>query len=684
MQETSPIGVAAAADFERAPALLHQFRLARPSKTLCVAAALFATILCHPTLASAQAEAEEDDDEAVDTIVVQATRSGRQVQDEPIRVEVVPGEEITEKAMMTPGSVAMLVNETGGVRLQVTSPALGAARISIQGMSGRYTQLLADGLPLYGGQSSSFGLLQIPPTDLSQVEVIKGAASALYGPSALGGVINLVSRRPGLAAEAQMLANLTSRDGQDLTAYVAGPVTEAWGASIIGGFHRQSRQDLDGDGWADMPGYERWTLRPRLFWEGSGGANAFVTAGAMQEDRGGGTSPGRTAPDGRPFVQAQNTRRLDAGLVAEAPLTASVVAHFRASAMRQEDERRLGAVLQNDRQTTLFAEVSGGGRRGATSWLAGAAIQRDAFRSREFSGFDYTYTAPALFAQVEQEVTDDLTLAASARWDFHSEFGSRASPRVSLLYRPGPWKVRASLGGGFYAPTPFVEEIEDVGLARLNPLGKLKPETAQTASVDVGYAKGPFETYLTLFGSNIRNAVRLDVADATVGAERVRLINLSGPTRARGAELMFRYRWGEIMLNGSYVYVDATEPGESAERRTVPLRPRHTGGLDFMWERRGKSRLGAEAYYTGRQALEDNPYRMRSRPYLEVGFMGELIFGRVSLFVNLENVLDVRQTKYDPMLLQRRSAAGSWTVDAWGPSEGLLANAGVRLSLGGS
>jgi outer membrane receptor for ferrienterochelin and colicins len=82
---------------------------------------------------------------------------------------------------MRPGSIAMLMNETGGVRVQVTSPALGAANIRIQGMSGRYTQLLADGLPLYGGQTSSLGLLQIPPTDLGQVEVIKGAASALYG-----------------------------------------------------------------------------------------------------------------------------------------------------------------------------------------------------------------------------------------------------------------------------------------------------------------------------------------------------------------------------------------------------------------------------------------------------------------------------------------------------------------------
>src|SRR3546814_14883301 len=85
--------------------------------------------------------------------------------DEPIRVEVLDREEIEEKLMMTPGNIAMMVSETPGVRTQITSPSLGAASIRMQGLKGRYTQLLADGLQLYGGQAPAIGLLQIPPTD---------------------------------------------------------------------------------------------------------------------------------------------------------------------------------------------------------------------------------------------------------------------------------------------------------------------------------------------------------------------------------------------------------------------------------------------------------------------------------------------------------------------------------------
>src|SRR4029450_13194439 len=129
-------------------------------------------------------------------VVVNASRSPTRIQDQPLRVEVIDREEIEEKALMTPGSVAMLIGETTGLRVQLTAPALGAANVRIQGLRGRYSQVLADGLPLYGGQGDSFSLLQVPPLDLGQVEIIKGAASALYGASALGGVVNLVSRRP--------------------------------------------------------------------------------------------------------------------------------------------------------------------------------------------------------------------------------------------------------------------------------------------------------------------------------------------------------------------------------------------------------------------------------------------------------------------------------------------------------
>ena len=234
----------------------------------------------------------------LEEIFVVSTRSRRRVQDEPVRIEVLNEEEIAEKLIMRPGNISMILAETGGVRVQVTSPGLGSANVRVQGMRGRYTQLLADGLPLYGGQSSSLGLLQIPPSDLGQVEVIKGAASALYGGQALGGVVNLISRRPGETREGELILNATSRDGQDVSAYAAAPLSSDWSGSVLATYNHQAIQDLDDDGWIDMAGYTRWSARPRLFWNGDDGATLFLTAGGMTERRRGG--PRVRTPRGQP------------------------------------------------------------------------------------------------------------------------------------------------------------------------------------------------------------------------------------------------------------------------------------------------------------------------------------------------------------------------------------------------
>ncbi|MEZ5552330.1 MAG: TonB-dependent receptor [Pseudomonadales bacterium] len=634
-----------------------------------------------PSKASDQKHRDAHDDHAeeIEEIIVQATRSRRRVQDEPIRVEVLSQEEIEEKLLMRPGNISMMLNETGGLRVQVTSAALGSANVRVQGMRGRYTQLLADGLPLYGGQAASLGLLQVPPSDLGQVEVIKGSASALYGGQALGGVINLVSKRPGPEAGGEFIGNATTRDAQDYSAYFASPFGRGWSGSVLTGYNRQSVQDLDDDDWIDMPGYDRYSIRPRLFFDGSDGSRIYLTAGAMSEDRRGGTVSGGLAPDGAPFAQNQETHRYDGGLVLERPVSNWGYAQLRASGMRQSHNHRFGQLLEEDEHETMLIEASLAGETLTTSWVGGLAYQSDDYDAETFPVFDYSYESPALFAQLDRDLGSAVSVAASARWDDHSEYGGRFSPRLSLLYRPGPWTIRTSWGRGFYAPTPFVEETEAAGLSRLEPLSGLHAEKAETLSIDFGYAAGALETGVTLFASDIDDAVRLEA----VSADQVRLVNQNGVTRTRGVEALLRWRHAPYVVTASYLYLDASEPaGDTPGRRTVPLTPRHSAGVVAMWEQHDRGRIGLELYYTGTQPLEDNPYRSEGKPYLHIGLLGEIVLGRYGLFLNLENLLNNRQSRSEPLVRPVRAPDGRWTVDAWEPLEGFIANAGVRIRLG--
>jgi iron complex outermembrane receptor protein/outer membrane receptor for ferrienterochelin and colicins len=622
-----------------------------------------------------------DHDAEIDTIVVQGTRSGRLVQDVPMQVEIINGEEVVEKALMRPGNISMLVNEIGGIRVQTTSPALGAANVRIQGLFGRYTQLMADGLPLYGGQSSSLGLLQIAPTDLSQVEVIKGSATALYGPAALGGVINLVSRRPGEEAENELLFNATSQNGQDLTAYLSRPLSDQLGVSLTAGAHRQSTQDFDGDGWIDMPGYERITARPRLNWRGTNGAELYTTVGYMTESRTGGTLDGRTVPDGNPFPQRQETKRIDGGLVADVPLTANLDGQVRASGMVQNHDHLFGDTIEEDRHQSYLLEASVSGTLERTNWVGGLVWQSEIFTSHTLPAFDYTYTVPGAFMQVDHDLSETVSFSVSGRLDDHSEYGTSFSPRVSMLYRPGNWTFRGSVANGFFAPIPFVEEIEAAGISRLEPLDGLEKETARTASLDIGYKTGPIEANATLFASDVKNITRLEAFSSGegTGLDRVRLINTDGTTRLRGTELLLRYIWGDFKVTGSYVFVDSSEPANDGMRQQVPLTPKHTAAMVAMWERHGEFRLGLELYYSGKQQVENNPFRTISDDYLDIGLLGEITLGKVSLFVNAENLLNVRQTRVEPLILPQRRASGQWTADIWSRNDGFIINGGMRI-----
>jgi outer membrane receptor for ferrienterochelin and colicin len=627
-----------------------------------------------------------DDDHGVERILVQSTRLGRSVNDEPIRVEVVNTEELVEKAIMRPGNISMLVAETGGVRVQTTSPALGSANIRLQGLYGRYTQLLNDGLALYGGQASSIGLLQIPPTDLSRVEIIKGSASSLYGGSAMGGVINLISRRPTDQAEGEILFNATSQDGQDITTYLATPFSDTVGGSITAGVHHQAVQDLDNDGWIDMAGYERYTARPRLFWEGDSGANIYATVGFMTEKRNGGTLLGQTTPDGNPFPQTQDSERFDGGLIANVPLTDTLSWAVRASAMVQNHDKRFGSVLDDDQHESYLVETTISGYTQRAQWVAGVAMQSERFQSQDFSEFNYTYDVPGIFAQADYEFSEEVSTSLSARMDDHSEFGTQFSPRISILYRPSDLTVRASYGRGYFAPTPFVEEIEAAGLSRLAPLDNLQEETAVTSSVDVTYQRDKLETSVTVFASQVEGVTKLQAFSSQINGplDRVRLLNAQGDSRIYGSELMLRYKYKDIKLIASYLYLDATEFDESSNtRQQIALTPRHSSGFVAMWEEHGSHRVGFEAYYTGKQRLDDNPYRPMSKAYWHLGLLGEITLGQFSWFINAENLLNIRQTKEDPLLLPARASDGQWTTSIWSRNDGFIVNAGLRVRFGG-
>lgn len=156
------------------------------------------------------------------------------------------------------------------------------------------------------------------------------------------------------------------------------------------------------------------------------------------------------------------------------------------------------------------------------------------------------------------------------------------------------------------------------------------------------------------------------------------LINSAKPANNRGVELLATWRKSSFSATASYTYVRADELDEG-RRQHVPLTPRHSFGVVGMWEKNQTWRLGLETYYTGQQRLEQNPYRSASEPYVSFGFLVERRFGRIRAFLNAENLGNVRQTRWDPLLRRDRGVDRRCTVDAWVPLDGRVFNGGVRF-----
>lgn len=609
-------------------------------------------------------------------VKVTAARIEKLAGETPTRVEVLDEMEVDENKLMAPSGITMLLNETPGIRVLAASPTLGTGSVRILGLPGQYTAMLADGLPLYGGATSALGPLDVSPVDLQRVEIIKGAASALYGGQALGGVINLLSKQP--SGKSEVLLNRRTMGVTDAATWLSRQFTESAGASLLVSGTMQDAFDVDDDGWTDQPRARRWGIRPRVVASDSRGRSVFATAGYGFDDRDGGTLSGRLTPAGTAFREGLTSHRADVGARAVVPMqdSGNVALRFALSGNRRSREFGPGPV-EDDESTTGFLELTRSLVRSTTSALVGSSLQLDEFENSLNGSYDHRWFTPSLFATAERPF-GPVTLSASVRGDMHPEAGVQVTERFAAMVKPREdWSVRLSGGTGFAAPTAMTEETEAIGLRAVRPRALLERERSVGSMLDVSGKMLGAEVLVTAYGSVIADAIQL--ADAGDGSGDGVLRNADGDTRIAGIEgaAIWRFEGGKLL--GTYGYMKGTRPdATTGTREPIPMLPRHRIGGDLMFERENDYRGGIEGIWYGAQSLDDNPFRTESRPYLYVMAIAVKQFGRTEVVANFENLLNVRQTDTDPLVRPAPGTGGRWTTDVWAPLEGFMANVALR------
>ncbi|MEL7148173.1 MAG: TonB-dependent receptor plug domain-containing protein, partial [Bacteroidota bacterium] len=203
--------------------------------------------------------------EELEEIVITSTRSSRTIDDIPTRIEAISSEELEEKAIMKSSNIAMVLRESTGIQMQQTSASSANQSIRIQGLDGRYTQILKDGFPLFGGFSSGLSIMQIPPLDLRQVEVIKGSNSTLYGGGSIAGLINLVTYTPKDERKVRLMMDQTNVLGTTFNGFYAERF-QKFGLTFYTSVNRQEAYDPNDDDFSDIPKIRSVTVNPSFFY----------------------------------------------------------------------------------------------------------------------------------------------------------------------------------------------------------------------------------------------------------------------------------------------------------------------------------------------------------------------------------------------------------------------------------
>lgn len=304
------------------------------------------------------------------------------------------------------------------------------------------------------------------------------------------------------------------------------------------------------------------------------------------------------------------------------------------------------------------------------------AFEDNDYANEDLPQHDFTFTTPSVFGQVSWTPAERFSTTLAGRCDDHSRYGAFCSPRLSLLYHLAEeWSVRLSGGTGFFAPTPFTEETEPIGLTPLAPLN-VQAERGQNASLDVAGVVGKVEVTVTLFTNEIKYPVQL-APPLTPGPPRA-LLNAPGPARTSGGEIFAVYDVAPIVVTAFYAYLWASEADViTGVRHEAPRNPRHNFFVDLAWET-PTTWIALEVNWLGHQALDDDPSLTRSHAYANVELLASRTMGNVTVYANADNLTNVRQTDYAPLLRPTRQPGQSWTVGQWAPVEGRLISVGMR------
>jgi outer membrane receptor for ferrienterochelin and colicins len=622
--------------------------------------------------------------EELDEIVVTTMRTSRTIDNTPTRVEVISGEELDEKANMKPGDIRMLLAESTGIQTQQTSATSGNSSIRIQGLDGKYTQIIRDGFPLYSGFSGGLGLLQIAPLDLKQVEVIKGSSSTLYGGGAIAGLVNLVSKTPTNKRQLNFMLNATSALGLDASGFYSEKFKKM-GATVYAAYNHGTAYDPSGIDLTAIPQFNRYTLNPRLFFYLSDKTTLITGINSTIENRIGGDLhyiKGNGDAQHNYFEQ-NKTGRYSTQIELNHHINSKETFVVKNSVSYYSRTINLPGYTFAGNQLSTYSEATYARNNERSDWVAGLNLLTDNFAEDKNITFplrSYNYTTIGGFVQNTWNATKKLTIESGLRGDYHNDYGFFVLPRLSALLKLNDhFSTRLGGGLGYKAPSVFTEDAERIQFKNVLPIdvANTKAEHSYGANYDINYRTSLFDDEVTFSINQLFFYTRIEspIVLTALPNGNLQYQQPAGHLDTRGTETNLKLTYANLKLFVGYTLADvSTHMGSS--KTVYPLVSKHRLNNVLVYEVEGKLKIGLEAYYFSPQRLNDGA---TGKSYWTTGLMAEKLWERFSLFINFENFTDTRQTKFGP--IYTGSVTNPTFRDIYAPLDGFVVNGGIKVKL---
>ena len=599
--------------------------------------------------------------EALEEVVVTATRLEEPVREVASSVSVISAEELERKQQRT---VAEAIRAVPGLDLVQTGGPGGLASVHLRGAGDGHTLVMLDGIELNDPitPSRSFDLSYLTTDNLERIEVVRGPQSTLYGSDAAGGVINLITKKGEgplkvrFAGEAGTFQTYSARveaagSGAGLHYSLVASQVNSDGISAA----REQGYTLAGERYRnpEPDGYRNGSVSARVGWSPTSVFDAelilrYSDSRSDLDNHGGqgGDDPNARQEVRQLFSRIQGRLLLAHGLW-EQKIGASLSNHDRdyrndADADHPTESERAsydGRVIKLDwqhnlylhRTNTLTLGLEYEVEKGRSDYL---------YRSQAF-GFPYVFesvleerkaTTRSLYGQDQLRLQDVLFVTAGIRLDDHSRFGSVITWRIApaLLIPLTRSKLKGSYGTGFKAPTLY-QLYSQYGNRDLDP----ERSEGWDVGVEQELAGQMASLGATFFHNHFHHLIDFDAA-------RNRYLNIAA-VRTKGVELFLRLRpLPDLSLLASYTRTDAEDRKTGL---TLIRRPRHKYGMEASYRFLEKGNLSLSYRYVGKRFDYDwtvyPAARVTLSKYVLIGLAASYdLTPYLQLFARGENLLD--------------------------------------------